>query len=181
MARPRRIDKQLVARAKKVVATSQDIHELRAAQAVLLPALEGMTLDKTALLLGVGRSTVPWLQQRFREIARGTPRKQWGGRRRSLLSWKEEKQFLAPWKKQAQKGSMIVVSPLRAALAQRVGRPVAATVAYRMLARHHWRKVAPDTRHPKGDPAVQEEWKKNSRKSWRICSEPTGSARERFV
>lgn len=181
MARPRRIDKQLVARAKKVVTTSQDIQELRAAQAVLFPALEGMTLEKTALLLGVGRSTVPWLQKRFREIASGKPRKKWGGRRKSLLSWEEEEKFLEPWKKQAQGGGMIVVSPLRAALAQHLGRPVAATVAYRMLARHDWRKVAPDTRHPKSDPAVQEEWKKNSRKSWRLCSGQKGSASERFV
>jgi transposase len=169
MARPRRIDKRLVARAKKVAATSQDIHELRAAQAVLFPALAEMTLEKTALLLGVGRSTVPWLQKRFREIAGGTPRKKWGGRRKSLMSWREEETFLEPWKKQAQEGEMIVVSPLRAALAQQVGRPIAATVAYRMLARHNWRKVAPDTRHPKSDPAVQQEWKKNFRKSWRIC------------
>ena len=38
--------------------------------------------------------------------------------------------------------------------------------AYRMLERHDWRKVAPDTRHPKSDPAIQEAWKKNSRKFW---------------
>jgi hypothetical protein len=35
-----------------------------------------------------------------------------------------------------------------------------------MLARHGWRKVAPDTRHPKSAPLVQEEWKKNSPKHW---------------
>lgn len=168
MGRPRRIDKRFVARAKKVAATSKDVHELRAAQAVLFPALMGTTLEKTAELLGVGRSTVPWLQKRFREIARGEPRKKWGGRRKSLMSWEEEEKFLEPWKKLSQGGGMIVVSPLRAALAQALGRPIAATVAYRMLARHDWRKVAPDTRHPKSDPAAQEEWKKNSRKSWRV-------------
>jgi hypothetical protein len=31
---------------------------------------------------------------------------------------------------------------------------------YRLLERHGWRKVAPDTHHPKSDPAAQEEWKK---------------------
>ena len=62
---------------------------------------------------------------------------------------------------------MLVVSPLRAALAQQLGRPVAASVVYRLLARHGWRKVAPDTRHPKSDPDCQEEWKKNSPKCWR--------------
>jgi hypothetical protein len=33
-------------------------------------------------------------------------------------------------------------------------------VVYRLLARHGWRKVAPDTRHPKSRPEVQEDWKK---------------------
>lgn len=169
MARPRRIDQQLVAQAKKVAATTQDIHQLRAAQAILFPALAAMTLKQTAALLGVGRSTVPWLQKRFRQIAKGTPLKPWGGRRRSLMSEEEEKRFLEPWKKQSPTGGVIVVSPLRAALAQHLGRPVAATVAYRLLARHGWRKVAPDTRHPKSDPAVQQDWKKNSRKSWQVC------------
>jgi transposase len=58
---------------------------------------------------------------------------------------------------------------VRAALAQELGRPVAASVVYRMLARHGWRKVAPDTRHPKSDPLAQEEWKKNSPKRWQPC------------
>jgi transposase len=181
MARPRRIDKRLVVRAKKVVATSKNIHELRAAQAVLFPALAQMTLEKTASFLGVGRSTVPWLQKRFRERAKGTPQKKWGGRRKSLMSWEEEKKFLAPWEKLSQGGGMIVVSPMRAALAQKLGRPIAATVVYRMLARHDWRKVAPDTRHPKSDPAVQEDWKKNFRKSWRVCVRAKRFENAKFV
>jgi transposase len=82
------------------------------------------------------------------------------------MSIDEERSFLAPWAKLSQDGGMLVVSPLRAALAQRLGRPVAASVVYRMLTRHGWRKVAPDTRHPKSDPAAQEEWKKNSPKRW---------------
>ena len=40
-------------------------------------------------------------------------------------------------------------------------------VVDRLLERHGWRKVAPDTHHPKSDPAAQEEWKKNCRKCWR--------------
>lgn len=78
----------------------------------------------------------------------------------------EEQAFLEPWLKLATAGSLVVVSPLRAALAERVGHPVKASVVYRMLARHGWRKVAPDTRHPKSNPAVQEDWKKNSPKRW---------------
>ena len=83
------------------------------------------------------------------------------------MSLEEERRFLAPWVAQAKQGRMLVVAPVRAALAQQLGRPVAASVVYRMLARHDWRKVAPDTRHPKSDPQAQQDWKKNSRKSWR--------------
>lgn len=83
------------------------------------------------------------------------------------MSATEEEQFLKPWKEQAQTGGVLVLSPIRAALAQQLGRPVKASVVYRLLARHGWRKVAPDTRHPKSDPQVQVDWKKNFRKIWR--------------
>ena len=86
-----------------------------------------------------------------------------------MMSDPEEQDFLAPWVEKAAAGGLLVVSPLRAALAQKLGRKVAATVLYRMLARHGRRKVAPDTRHPKSDPQVQEAWKKNSRKRWLPC------------
>ena len=33
------------------------------------------------------------------------------------------------------------------------------------LERHDWRKVAPDTRHPKSDPAIQDAWKKTPGRS----------------
>jgi len=169
MARPRRIDAKLVARAQAVVAESRDRDELRAAQSILLPALMGATLKQTAAVLGVGRATVHRLQTRFRKGTSAlSPRERgWGGRRHALMSMEEEKAFLSPWLEQAGDGGIVVVSPLRAALAQRIGHPVAASVVYRLLARHRWRKVAPDTRHPRSDPVVQEEWKKNFQRSWR--------------
>jgi transposase len=85
------------------------------------------------------------------------------------MSFKEELEFLRPWAEQAPDGGVLVVSPIRAALAQRLGRKVSASAVYRLLARHGWRKVAPDTRHPKSEPQIQEAWKKNYRKTWRPC------------
>ena len=168
MARPRQIDKGLVAKARHVVTHATDLDQLRAAQAVLLPAVASATLEQTAAILGVGRATVPRLQQRFRQSVRSpATRPRWGGRRKALLSVEQEAQFLAPWAAQAKAAGLLVLSPIRAALAQRLGRPVAASVVWRLLARHGWRKVAPDTRHPKSDPVAQEAWKKNSPKYWR--------------
>jgi transposase len=172
MSKPCLIDPITIKRARAAAAEAQSAEELRCAQAILLPAVTGITWEETAALLGVGRATVARLQARFRQ--RTTPgkisRRNWGGRRRALLTAAEERAFLAPWMEQAKEGRMLVVSSLRAAFAQKVGRPVAATVVYRMLERHGWRKVAPDTRHPKADPKAQEDWKKNSRKFWQISS-----------
>jgi hypothetical protein len=91
------------------------------------------------------------------------------------MSPEEENAFLQPWLEQAASGGMVVVSPIRAALAQHLKKPVAASVVYKQLARHGWRKVAPDTRHPKSNPKVQEDWKKNSRKSWQPSFNPKSS------
>ena len=173
MARPRRIDMKVVSQAQKAVAQASSLEELRAAQAVLLPAIMGATLTETAALLGVGRATVACLQAGFRQAKQpnGGPTQQrnWGGRRNALLTVEEEEEFLAPWLEQARTGGVLVVSPLRAAVAQRLGKRVKASVLYRLLARHGWRKVAPDTRHPKSDPPVQDEWEKNFRKRWQPC------------
>lgn len=172
MARPRRIDSDLVTHAKAVVNQAQDIQQLRMAQAVLLPALAQMTLEQTATFLGVGRATVARLQCRLRQHE-GDAEAQlppWGGRRRALMSVEEEQQFLAAWRPKAEQGELVVLTPLREALEKKLGRRVKASVVYRLLQRHQWRKVAPDTRHPKAEPAVQNEWKKKRfRKSWRPC------------
>ena len=171
MARPRRIDPLLVKRAQMTATATTSVESLRQCQSVLLPALFGATLEQTAAVLGVGRATVPRLQAAFRKhtSVRPAPARNWGGRRKSLLSPEEEVAFLEPWLESAATGHLVVVSPLRAALAQRLGKPGKASVVYRLLARHGWRKVAPDTRHPKSQPEVQEAWKKNFRKCWQPC------------
>jgi transposase len=171
MARPRRTDAQLVTFARQVVQQTQDVREFRQALAVLLPVELNASLEQTAHVLGVGRATVPRLQSVFRRRrdVGASNRQGWGGRRRTLMSEAEEQEFLRPWTEQALAGGVLVLSPIRAALAQRLGRQVATSVVYRFLARHGWRKVAADTRHPKSDPQIQEAWKKDSRKTWRPC------------
>jgi len=178
MARPRKIDRRAVQRARQVVGRTRDANELRQALAILLPVERDSTLEETAYLLGVSRATVARLQVGFRNRGSALPsrREHWGGRRRALMTAEQEEEFLRPWAEQAREGQVLVLSPIRAALAQRLGRPVAASVVYRFLARHGWRKVAPDTRHPKSDLGIQEDWKKNFRKIWLPCSQRQRSA-----
>src|SRR6266480_2133983 len=56
MARPRKIDSGLVKQAQLLASRTDDIQELRMAQAVLLPALGQMTLKAAAKVIGVGRA-----------------------------------------------------------------------------------------------------------------------------
>jgi transposase len=149
------------------VRTTESLEEFRAALAVLLPAKVGLTLERTAEMLGVGTASINRMQARIRASRTSVSGKRnWGGRRRSLLTPTEEVEFLRPWAEQAQAAGILVLSPIRAALAERVGHPVKASVVWRLLARHGWRKVAPDTRHPKNDPQVMRAWKKSSPRSW---------------
>jgi len=144
----------------------------------LLPALLNATLEQTAAALGVGRASVVRYQAKVRRRLTHPAQldAQWGGRRRAAMSLEEEREFLEPWAEQSTEGGMLIIGPLRAALAQRLGRSVTHSVVYRLLARHGWRKVAPDTRHPKSDPSVQEEWKKNSQRCWQPALNPATSA-----
>jgi len=181
MGRPIRISVKLVAKAKETVKTTQSLDAFRSALAVLLPAKVGLTLEETAAMLGVGTASINRLQARLStDRTASTTKRNWGGRRKSLLTLKEEVEFLKPWAEQAKDAGLIVLSPIRAALAQRVGQPVKASVVWRLLARHGWRKVAPDTRHPKNDPEVMATWKKNFRKLWQPCYQGVGSREERF-
>jgi transposase len=177
MARPRLLDPLLVEHAKHLALHAQSVEELRCAQAVLLPALLGATLEQTAAALGVGRATVGRCQAKVRKRLMHPAQLDppWGGRRHAAMSVQQEREFLEPWAQSAAEGGMLVVAPLRAALAQKLGHPVTHSVVYRLLSRHGWRKVAPDTRHPKSDPLAQEQWKKNSPMSWLPCSNPSKS------
>ena len=170
MARPKRIDVDLLEQAREAARQTGNLDEYKQALAMSLPIDLGLTLEQTGRTLGVSRATVHRLQTKFRKRrVKGAAlhKSSWGGRRRALMSIEEERDFIRPWAEQSKTGGVLVVSPIRAALSQKLGRPVAASVVYRFLARHGWRKVAPDTRHPKSDPQLQEVWKKNFLKRWR--------------
>ena len=169
MPRPVYFTPSTIRQARALVSKASSVDELRSAQAVLLSVDHGMSRPQIAALLGVAQATVGRLRIQARKPAaqkKSARRASWGGRRRTLRTLEEERAFLDPWAQQAQSAGRLIVGPLQAALAQRLGRKVRSSVAYRLLARHGWRKIMPDTRHPKSDPLKQEAWKKNSRRWW---------------
>ena len=134
---------------------------MRKALSVLLVAEAGLDADKTSDVLGISERTV------FRN--RGSVRNQdevkkntWGGRRHYRMTVEEEQEFLRNWELKAIEEGVLSVPPIHAALVRRLGRSIPMSTTYRLLARHGWRKVQPDTKHPKSKPEIQEEFKKNS-------------------
>jgi transposase len=149
--------------AQKRLSKARNLAEFRAAQAILLPALYGLTRAQTAAALGLSTSRVGGLQAEARHPS-PQPRQPHGGRRRQRMTPEQERAFLEPWAAEARSAGMLIVPPLHQALEAHLGKAIHHSQVYRMLARHGWRKVAPDSTHPKTDVQAQDAWKKNSRK-----------------
>jgi len=154
-------------KAEDIIRTTRDAHELRRAQAFLLPYAFGFSLEQVAAIIGKSYATTERLRKEFPVAINNkkTSRKDWGGRRRQNMTFDEEQNLLAPFFDKAKEGGILIVTPIKIAYEEKTGKNVAESTIYRMLARHNWRKLAPDRRHPKSNPALQEEYKKNSPKS----------------
>ncbi len=163
MARPAR-GMDVLEQAKAGIATAKTVEALRAAQALVLPLEFGLKLGQTAAAIGVSVGWACTLRNRFLRVARGeeAPRQKRGGRQRQNLTPEEEVRFLEPFLETAKGGGVLVVSSIRQALEDKLGRKVALSSVYNLLHRHGWRKLAPDRRHPQADVQAQEDWKKNS-------------------
>ena len=167
MSRPASGDDAVLVNAREAIASARTVEQLRQAQAVVLPLDYAMSLADTAQVIGVSPGWACQLRKRFiRGQVVGAPDAPTpGGRKRENMSVAQEREFLAPFLESAAAGGVLVVGQIKAALDKRLGREVALASAYNLLHRHNWRKLAPDKRHPKSDPADQEAWKKNSPKS----------------
>jgi len=162
MARKAR-GRDLMEQARELLSKAKTAEELRQAQAVVMPLEFGLSIEQTARVIGVSTGWACQLRNRFIRQG-GIPRKDKpsrGGRRRENMGLEEEEAFLAPFFDKAKEGGILVVSEIKNALDQRLGRNVALASAYNLLHRHDWRKLAPDKRHPKSDADAQDKWKKN--------------------
>lgn len=162
MSRTAVIKQDVVERARDILEAKPIHQDALRALSIMLPAITGATIQQTATVLCISTATVTRLQAEIRNQGLRKDKRSWGGRRRQTMILEEEKAFLAPWIAQAKMGGVLTVPPLHRALEERIGHPVSPSTMYRILARHGWRKVQPDTYHPKADPQAQDDFKKNS-------------------
>jgi len=155
--------------ARQLLRRAKTADELRQAQAVLLPLELGLSLDQTARAIGRSKGATCTLRTRFSKIARGDmspPRSKRELRNRAYADLAREAQILDQVLDQAARGGVVVIPRLKPRIEAKLGKKMALSGVYRMLARHGWRKLAPDTQHPQGNPALREDWKKNSLAVW---------------
>ena len=166
MARTARIIENSLEQARAIRDHAHRASEVIKALALLLPAETKMHAKDAARVLGISERTLFRYQAEIRNQD-APPKASWGGRRNEHMTLEEEESFLAAWVNKAEQGGVLTVPPIHRALMERLGKEIPISSTYRLLARHGWRKVEPDTRHPKSDPQVQGEFKKNSLRQWR--------------
>lgn len=168
MARPASGMEHLEA-ARKLLRTARTADELRLAQSVLLPLELGLSIEQTALAIGRSNGATCTMRTRFGKVASGkvqAPRKKHQLRNRAKTDLDTERKVLDKVLTHAASGGVVVIPRLKTAIEAKLGKPLALSSVYRMLARHGWRKLAPDTKHPQGDEVARETWKKNSLMRW---------------
>jgi hypothetical protein len=150
---------------------AKTVRELRQALAVLLPLQCGLSLEKTAEALGYSRDATCRLRNEFFARQEGRYAEQPSAAKIARQErWARQSQVLDEVLSEAAQGGEVIVPPLKPLVEAKLGRSLCLATLYNMLARHGWRKLVPDTRHPKGDPLARDAWKKNAPATWRIST-----------
>lgn len=155
--------------ARKLLKSARTADELRLAQAVLLPLELGLSIEQTAQAIGRSSGATCTMRTRFSKIAAGTltpPRSKRQLRNRANADLQREKRILDEVLVNAAAGGVVIIPRIKPDIEAKLGKTLALSSVYRMLARHGWRKLAPDTQHPQGDPQARADWKKNSPLRW---------------
>jgi len=167
--------------ARQLLRTAKTAEELRRAQAVLLPLELGLSMQQTAVAIGRSVGVTCTIRTRFLAIREGrqaASRSKHDLRNRATASLEEEARVLDEVLVGAEEGQILLVPQIKPMIDERLGKTVSLSSVYRMLARHGWRKLAPDTTHPQGNAEVREDWKKNSALRW-VKSSPAASVQHR--
>lgn len=149
--------------ALKLLKSARTADELRRAQSVLLPLMLGLSIEQTAQAIGRSAGATCTMRTRFAQVASGAqpaPRRKQDLRNRAKADLSKERAILDEVLADAAQGGIVVIPRIKPEIEAKLGGTLSLSSLYRMLARHGWRKLAPDTGHPKGNPAAREAWKK---------------------
>lgn len=139
---------------------STSVWEYRRLQCISLRRI-GLTAGDVAKIVGLHRSSVLRIWALFQRGGVKALLEEKRGRARGRARWtlQEERVFLDPFLRAAERGKLTTVLEMYKAHCKRMGKKLDPTVTYRLLDRHGWRKIIPRAQHPKTDKAAQETFK----------------------
>ena len=140
--------------ARKLLKTARTAADLRLAQSVLLPLELGLSLDETARAIGRSKGATCTMRTRFSQVAAGeipAPRSKRQLRNRANTSLEREREILDLVLSDAAASGVVVVARLKTAIEAKLGKTLALSSVYRMLARHGRNQIAYATHNPQSD------------------------------
>jgi len=167
--------------ARKIIDRLSYRDDILMALSVLLTSAGG-GYKTTGGILGVSEATVKRMNNAFSSSsASGTVEdaSEWGGDRRSILSFDEEIEVLDALHSEARQGHLVTVASIKAALECKASTTMSIQTVYNILYRHKWHKVVPDKVHPKNNPSSLEEFKKKLFRMRYLWQPSTPAWRER--
>lgn len=145
--------KEQLEAAKVLLKKARTADELRAVQAFVLPLMLGWDLKQTAVVIGRSIGITSTMRTNFAKKLSGEKeviRSKRELRNRANVSFDDEAQILKDVMKQAARDHVVVIPPLKQMVEARLGKPIALTTLYTMLARHGWKKVEPEKARRRG-------------------------------
>ena len=129
----------------------------------------GRKSEDMAQVLGISKEIFQRVVRRYNKNGENFQDKiKWGGRRNetSYLSADEERQMMIEFSKKASAGKILTAKDIKKEVEKKLNKAVSDDYIWDLFNRCGWSKKAPRPRHPKQDISAQEEFKKNSPKSW---------------
>jgi transposase len=160
MSRPIHISEEALKRAHALLDSLYRTEEIRRALVVIFAADGRYTMAELAERFHVTIPTCFADISKLNKTEEVSTESACGGRRYSFMTPEQEHEFPEQFSEKAKRGEIVSSQEIHAALAKKVGKDIPKSTVSRILNRNNWRKVKPDTKHPKGDPEVQEDWKK---------------------
>jgi transposase len=129
----------------------------------------GKKSEDMAQVLGISKEILQRTVKQYNKNGADFQEKiRWGGRRKetSYLTLEEEQQMLNEFSKKALAGKILTAKDIKREVEKKLNTKVSDDYIWDLFNRCKWSKKAPRPKHPKQSKTAQEEFKKNSPKSW---------------
>lgn len=147
---------------KKYLNDAQDKLEYKRIEAVRLFVIQKKHADEISVIVNSPPGSIyNWTYLYNKHGIEGLLSKKKGGRRREIMSVKNEKNFLNELVNDAATGIIVTAGKIRQKLTSVISKTVSQSCVYDILKRNKWRKVAPRPQNPKSSKDIRDKFKKD--------------------